>query len=193
MDIFYSPSINAFFDSSINELPSDAIPITDALHVDLLAAQSTGKVIMAGSDGKPIAVFPSTLLTLDQVKSNRIASLTAACASAIVGGYTSTALGGNYTYPSGMTDQINMMGSVTASLLPNLPSDWSTPFWCANSTGTWAYVVHNKSQIQQAGSDGKAHVIGCQTTLTTLMAQVASAKNAAAVEAIIWPTNNPTP
>lgn len=125
--------------------------------------------------------------TLAQAQAAQIAALTAACAAAITGGYSSSALGAPHTYPSGTTDQINMMGSVTASTLPAASvAGWTTPFWCEDATGAWSYQNHTAAQIQQAGSDGKAWVVACQLKLAGLNAQVAAATTAAAVEAVTW-------
>ncbi|RFB91756.1 hypothetical protein B5K08_15770 [Rhizobium leguminosarum bv. trifolii] len=125
-------------------------------------------------------------IVLASAKSKAIAILTDACAAAIVSGYTSSALGSEHQYPSKVTDQINMMGSVTDSLLPEQPADWSTPFWCADETGAWAFRLHTATQIQAAGVAGKAHILQCQTILGQLSAQVMAAASAEAVEAIVW-------
>ncbi|MGW9947006.1 hypothetical protein J2W92_002343 [Rhizobium leguminosarum] len=119
-------------------------------------------------------------------RSIKIAELTVACAAAMVSGYTSAALGDEHIYPSKVIDQINMMGSVTASLLPGQPQDWTTPFWCADETGAWAFRLHTAAQIQSAGADGKAHILHCQTKLSQLSAQVMAAASAEAVAAIVW-------
>lgn len=37
-------------------LPSDAKPITDARHAELMAAQAAGQMLVAGDDGLPVAV-----------------------------------------------------------------------------------------------------------------------------------------
>ena len=117
----------------------------------------------------------------------QIAALTAACSAQIVGGFTSSALGAPHTYPSKIpTDQINLMGSVTDSLLPGLPSGWTTPFWCADASGNWSFAPHSAAQIQQAGQDGKANVANSQGKLATLSAQVMAATTVAAVNAITW-------
>lgn len=55
--IFYSPSAAGFFDDAIHHtLPTDALPIEAATHVDLLRRQSSGEMVVAGPDGHPIAV-----------------------------------------------------------------------------------------------------------------------------------------
>lgn len=134
-------------------------------------------------DGKVVAPSPPAISDL---KMARINELTANCAAAIVGGYSSSALGSPHTYPSGVTDQINMMGSVTASLLPDLSSNWTTPFWCADSNGEWAFRAHRAVEIQKAGADGKAHVVSCQEKLSALSSAVSNAGGQTDILAISW-------
>ena len=125
--------------------------------------------------------------TLAAAQQAQIATLSAACAAQIVGGFTSSALGAPHTYPSKIpTDQINLMGSVTDSLLPGLPTGWTTPFWCADASGNWSFAPHTAAQIQQAGQDGKANVANSQGKLAILTAQVMVATTVAAVSAISW-------
>ncbi len=124
---------------------------------------------------------------IDAARQKRIAALTRECAARIVGGFASSALGAPHTYPSDIKDQINLMGSVTDSIMPGPPANWETPFWCRDVGGAWNWKMHNAAQIQQAGRDGKSHVVTCQTTLATLNAQIAAAKTLAAVNAIDWP------
>ena len=124
--------------------------------------------------------------TLDDIKAERIAILRAACESAIVDGFTSAALGSPHTYPSDIKAQINLMGSVTDSLIPSLPADWKTPFWVCDEAGSWKWEMHNATQIQQAGRDGKANVVRNQTKLDDLTSAVTAAKTKKAVEAVTW-------
>lgn len=50
----YSPSANAFYDTSINlVIPDDAVKITDKKWADLLAGQANGKLIACGADLLP--------------------------------------------------------------------------------------------------------------------------------------------
>ncbi|MGV1757634.1 hypothetical protein ACQZ6F_17440 [Rhizobium sp. A22-96] len=159
----------------------DAIEITEEVWREWLSDQT--KVLSA--DG---SCMDAATVALDDVKVAKIIALTAACAAAIVGGYESRALDSAYTYPSNVTDQMNMIGSVTASLLPGLAADWSTPFWCADVSGQWAFRLHSAAQIQMAGSDGKAHVVTCQATLEQLTAAVSQSPTAEMVEAVTRPS-----
>lgn len=124
---------------------------------------------------------------IDAARQAKVIELTQICGAKIVGGFSSSALGDVHHYPSDMKDQINLMGSVTDSIMPELPADWQTPFWCRDGDGAWAWKMHNAAQIQQVGRDGKAHVVNCQTTLATLNAKISAAKSVASVNSITWP------
>lgn len=124
---------------------------------------------------------------LDALRAARLQGLRADCAADIVGGFPSSALGAPHQYPSAQTDQINLMGSVTASLLPDLAQEWETPFWCADEAGVWAFRPHSAAQIQQAGADGKAHVVAAQAMLDGLVTILATAATAEEIAAIVWP------
>ena len=140
--------------------------------------------------GSPFALangaVVASVLPLAEVQKRKVASLRAACGAAITGGFGSTALGTAHTYPSGMTDQANLIGSVTASLLPGLAAGWTTPFWCADAGGAWAFLPHTAAQIQQVGADGKAMVVAAQARLGALVAAVSAATTADQVAAITW-------
>lgn len=125
--------------------------------------------------------------SLDVARRHRITALSADCGNAITGGFQSDALGSVHTYPSDMKDQLNLMGSVTDSIVPDLPNGWETPFWVLDNQGSWSFKMHNAGQIQQAGRDGKAHVVECQSTLEGLTALVLAADTTDDVEAVVWP------
>ena len=158
-----------------------AVPGTVAVMPDEIARFSHGGAFALVEGTVMPASFP-----LAVVKARLASSLRAACAAAITGGYASAALGSPHTYPSQSTDQANMIASVCASLLPGLPGDWSTPFWCADPEGVWAFHPHTAAQIQQVGSDGKAAVVAAQTKLTGLLAQVTAATTEDQVIAVTW-------
>lgn len=123
---------------------------------------------------------------LTALKVTRLIELRSACTAAITGGFLSEALGDAFSYPSTSNDQINLMGSVTGSILSDLPADWTTPFWCADTNGEWSFRPHTAAEIQQVGWDGKAHVVACQMKLETLSARLAGAASAAEVAAVSW-------
>jgi hypothetical protein len=94
-----------------------------------------------------------------------------------------------YTYPSKLLDQQNLAASVLASVMPNLPTGWTTPFWCMDSKGVWTMQPHTAAQIQQVGMDGKAAILAAQAKLSTLSAQVMAlpaTTTQAELAAVIW-------
>ena len=125
--------------------------------------------------------------TLSQAQAAQIASLTASCASTITGGFSSSALGAPYTYPTKQTDQQNLAASVLASLLPSgQAAGWTTPFWCSDTNNVWDFRPHTATQIQQVGDEAKAFITTQQARLKTLTDQVNTAATVAAVQAIVW-------
>ena len=148
------------------------------------------EVTQPGQNGEDIPITEYFLtpapLTLQRAQTIQKALVNASCVSAMTGGFQSSALGAAYTYPSTLTDQHNLSGSVVASLLPNLPSTWTTPFWCQDSAGTWAMVQHTAAQIQQVGLDEKAWIVSCQVKLAGLNAQIAAAQTVSGVQAITF-------
>ncbi len=139
-----------------------------------------------GQDGEfgPVADFPAP--SLYTVKADRSSVLSAACQAQIYAGFQSSALGAVHTYPAKDKDQSNLAASVLSSMYPGLPADWTTPFWCMDGNGVWAFVPHTAAQIQQVGVDGKAAIVSALQKNAALQAQVKAANTVADVEAVTW-------
>lgn len=127
---------------------------------------------------------------LADAQAAKIAVLSSACQAAIYAGFTSSALGALHAYPfkasEAHPDQQNLASSVLASTLPNLPADWTTPFWCADAIGNWAFVPHSAAQIQKVGQDAMASKLANIQKNATLAAEVMAATTIEAVQAIAW-------
>lgn len=132
------------------------------------------------------AELPAPAPMLEQAQTLKTAELSAACQADIYSGFHSTALGADHLYPFNVTDQRNLSDSVLASTLPGRGTDWTTPFWCADSAGVWAMRLHTATQIQQVGDDAMARKLACMTQNDTLSGQVMAATTIEAVEAIAW-------
>lgn len=75
MTLYYSAQNNGFYDSEIHTaIPSDSVEITREKHLELLNAQSEGKVISAGRGGLPVAEDPAPLSLEDYKKAARLAN-----------------------------------------------------------------------------------------------------------------------
>lgn len=125
-------------------------------------------------------------MQLASARADRVSLLNLCCATAIYKGFQSDCLGAVHTYPATDTDQRNLIALVSASLLPNLPSTWAVPFWCADATGAWAMRQHTAAQIQKAGSDGQAAITALRLQNAKLAGEVMAATTVAAVQAITW-------
>ncbi|WP_394064549.1 hypothetical protein [Alcaligenes sp. WGS1538] len=119
-------------------------------------------------------------------KDKKVAALSAECRKMILVGFKSEALGVSHWYPSQETDQLNLAASVTDSLLPNLPADWTTSFWCADAAGHWALRPHTAGQIQRVGREAKARVLRLMEHNAWLAERVARAPDEDAVDEIAW-------
>lgn len=176
-----------FFDDDKNA-PSDVIEVSHddfGIAVNLPVGSTydfdgTGKLIVTD------APAPTAADLLAQAKQVQSASIAASCAVAIVAGFTSTALGKPYLYPSKQTDQSNLSANVMSSLLPGNAKDWTTPQMCCDASGEWAARSHGAAQIQQVGVDGKAAIQACLTKKRGLQDAIEAATDVSAVEAIRW-------
>lgn len=157
-------------------------------HVYWTAEREKVEITELGVVPPPGALSEDPGPTLAKVKADKIALLTKRCADEITAGFTSDALGAVHSYPSLLTDQFNLSTSVIDSMRAGLADGWTTPFWCADGGGNWAKRPHTVSQIQQAGSDCKNHVITQQAHKDALVALVESEETdtIAKVEAIKW-------
>jgi len=67
--MYYAKSTNGFYSRDIHgdNIPADAVEITQERHSELMAAQGEGLQIIGDKDGYPIAVDPDSLLTLEEL------------------------------------------------------------------------------------------------------------------------------
>jgi hypothetical protein len=160
-----------------------------------IVSPNTFYYVSEGSPGLVNYVWTQTwVLTpvpLASAQAQQIQNLSSACSQSIKSGFTSSALGSTYTYPSGLVDQQNLSTAVSTSMIPGTASTWTTPFWCANSSGTWAWISHTASQIQQVQIDWLAAKSALQSKYASLSAQVLAVQTTVDdVAKIVW--TNPT-
>jgi hypothetical protein len=121
---------------------------------------------------------------------NKLAEVNDAWAAACQGGFVSSALGTPHRYPSTQVDQQNLASSVLASLLPNIPSTWTTMFKCTDQNGATSLVAHTAAQIQKVGQDGMLWVERCIYQLNVLETQISQAGTPEQVASFNW--SNPS-
>lgn len=152
------------------------LPSGEIAGFDNPAQAPAGATEITAEEFSQIATMP--VLTVGQAQANQVANLSAACSVAIASGFTSSALGTAYSYPSTLTDQSNqstIAGCMGGGLL-----------WCENSVGVWALVQHTQSQAQSVVASFTTWLNECQHRLVTLTENVSSAATVAAVQAVVW-------
>lgn len=179
------PILTRIDDDGEYTVPANAVEVDDAIFQRSIA-EPDAWLFDPATGGLVAKPAPTDAEQLPGAKQTKIAELAAACRAQIVSGFDSAALGTVHHYPAGQQDQANLTASVTASLVPNLPAGWTTPFWCADSAGVWAYVEHTASQIQQVGLDGKAAITAALQRNAQLRAQVEAATSLAEVATVLW-------
>lgn len=130
MVMYWSPAAAGFFDPNEHpQLPPDSVALSDDQYQALLTAQETGKVIVSGSGGVPVAEVPTPPApTPDQVLAQHIA-----LGIAITSTGTSS-ISGTYALDQTTMDQIGSVARDDASGL-GLPGGGST-FMYPDLTGS---------------------------------------------------------
>ena len=186
----YSPSTGCFYPETItySALPDDLITVSDDDYQAAIDARAGGATL-AVQDGALVIVpapAPSAAALLAKAQSVQAAAVRAACSAQISGGFQSSALGAVHTYPSSQTDQANMTGAVTASIMAGSAAGWTINFWCADASGNWAFVPHTAAQIQGVYADGITALQTLQARNLALQTQITEATTVDAVQAIVW-------
>lgn len=133
---------------------------------------------------------PVTEISLAEIKAARLIEVNEACSKEIVSGFTSPALGANYTYPSKSTDQANLQARTLAALINATTKGWKTQFWCADAAGVWAYRDHTSAQMQEVGQAGDAWIGSCIAKKIVKEALITAATTAEAALAITWDSDD---
>jgi len=169
-------AITGFYDSVDSPVPSsitNVIAITDQQWQTCLS--TPGYTVVNGALVAPAPPTNAQLLAAAQAA--QIASLYAACSSAITAGFTSNALGAAHSYPSTLMDQSNQ---VTVS---NNAAGGS--LWCETGSA-WAFVTHTQAQARQVVADFSKYLNSKQSELVNLTTIVNTASIVAAVQAVAW-------
>lgn len=175
-------NIVGFYDSEDSPVPAAITNVIEITDEEWQGAISTpGYTVVKGALVAPQA--PSAAQLLAAAQTAQAAQVSAACASAILTGFTSSALGAAYVYPSNDTDQRNLQSVVSAS--QGQPPTWTVPLWCAAS-GTWTFTSHSAAQVLQVNADWVAFRVAAQQKYANLISQINAAKTVAAVKAIVW-------
>lgn len=121
-------------------------------------------------------------VVLEKEKKKKLLNINTLCEAAIVGGFTSSALGSVHVYQSDRDDQINLIGLVTAGADDLLKCGVDD----GNGNITWDWKQHTAAQLKAVFDDGALFKKQQLIKANTLKAQVAAATTAEELDGIVW-------
>jgi len=136
------------------------------------------EIIMQGDVLPPIESLHDAAVIFADLKAEKVRELSEACKAAIVGGFTSTALGAPHRYDSDLEAQVNLIG---AAALPG-PVEYT----CTDGAGVKAVRAHTVAQIKQVLTDGAALKIDYLAHFRALKNATLAATDAAELALIEW-------
>ncbi|WP_413722704.1 hypothetical protein ACL2XG_05265 [Sodalis sp. RH24] len=162
----------AFYSDDVNIIPSGAIALTDEQWKDL--CENQGSRVWDSET----SVVTDSVISISESQANQIAMLTTACATAIISGYLSSAMGKEYVYGSQLTDQANLVQTAYSASGGDL--------WCKNGDDAWEFITHTQEQAQAVLAGFVTFRNKQQQQLVTLTALVKSANSPDDVKNIVW-------
>lgn len=128
--------------------------------------------------GSEIVEYIPPPQNLSVVQQRQLNILIRACASQIISGFASSALGVAYTYASDAVSQRNILlaaQSTKGGLLS-----------CQDASGVWSRQPHTQAQAQQVLEDFVGICDAARAKLTSKETGAASAKTVETVQAVVW-------
>ncbi len=168
----------AYYDSEISPVPdglTNVVDITDDQWADSVNNPGTYVVLNETFQLAP-PKSDAELTATAQYTQGLVVN--AACAAAILSGFTSNAFGSTYSYPSAVMDQMNQNTVATCPAGGLL--------MCENPDSVWGLVSHTQAQALQVVADFTAWLNKCQSQLSTLTAAINSATTVADVQKQVW-------
>ena len=158
-------------------IPADAVEVDDAAWADMEA--SPGWWQWDGTAWSQPGPPPEPVLSLEALRADKVAELSAACHAAIVAGFESAALGSPHRYQSDLEWQVNLLGA------KDLGTD--VDFTCTEvATEVTAARTHTAAQIAQVYGDGATRKMALLAQYRTLKADALAATTEAELAAVVW-------
>jgi len=123
------------------------------------------------------------VLDVAKAAAEKLNIINTACAAAIVGGFSSSALGAAHTYNSKLEDQVNLTAVASAGI--------DYPYQCTDATGVKAEVLHTAAQIKKVFADGMTFKSAQLTKFRSLKAQLetlaaSTSTTQADIDLVVW-------
>lgn len=186
MGRLYSPSTQNTYLVGINTavMPADAVEISEARYLDVIANPPLGKVRGHDEDGLPVLIDPPKPNLTELCKethARQTSAINQACEAAITAGFTSEALGLPYYYTSQLDDQLNLTGVILAG--------HDSLYACRDQMGAKDFRPHTAEQLRQVGNDFtqfKLQLLQKANGLKYRLDQALAADDLVALDAVTW-------
>lgn len=167
------------------DLSSGQHKLTNAEHIALLKAESTGCILEPDSITGWPTIIPKVQPSAEQQAKSRyddqILAINLACEKQITDGFWSSALGSAFFYDSQLEDQLNLTGIIQAGT--------DSPYPCRDEQGVKVFRDHTAAQLQQVGDDFvqiKLQLLQKANLLKQELDAALAAVDLAAIEAVRW-------
>jgi len=176
---YFSASTLGFYDADIHgdNIPADAVEITDEYHMALLAGQSAGQTIVVDANGQVVLEAPAPL-SLDMIKARKIAQLERARNLSIQEPVTSSALGAPHIYAGKPENRQFLNDLVTLNM--------GGKFTSTDSDGVKMRRPHTAAQLTQLATDYQVLIEAKFDYFEQLAAQVSLATAVEDIDQIVW-------
>ena len=140
---------------------------------------------------EPVELEDGTVITIaSALKWLATYRIKLACKTQIINGIDSAVLGTTHHYPTDVTDQANLNGLISASLILGIAGA-PYKFECADTLGVWQRRAHSLEQIQQLGLAVAAHTISAKNKYELKQAEISAvvllpSPTLANFDAIVW-------
>lgn len=182
---YFSPSTGCTYLQGVHAVfPDDAVKISEAVFLSVIAEPAAGKVRAVDPSGMPILIDapkPSQADIAQQVYAAQTQLINQACEAAITAGFTSVALGEPHFYGSQLEDQLNLNGILLA--------DQDSLYPCRDELGSKLFRPHTAKQLRQVGGDFtvfKLQLLHKADQLKQQLDQALVAIDVAAMQVITW-------
>ncbi len=170
--------------SKVIQIETEAFPVHPSLEwVECDGSVAVGYLYSDGTFSPPAVIVPTLAASQDA----RRDQLRVDCTAAIVGLFSSSALGSPHTYDCRIEDQANIRMRQAAATIDALPRN----IW-AHDGVEFTREPHTTAQLDQVVIDMEAHIEADQAKLAGLIATVNAvgtgddAADAATIAAIVW-------
>jgi hypothetical protein len=146
---YYSASTKGFYDSVIHgeNMPSDAVEVSDADYIAIFEAQAQGKLIAPNENGYPVAV--AITYSLEETRLRKLAALAAYRYAKETGGIT---VSGSIIKTDRESQSLIAGAKIYSDLNPDVLIDWK-------AESGWVQI--NRAAILAISQAVAAHVQAC--------------------------------